>query len=108
MTEMLFRLMNFNETSSIAMSENGSDYRTTLNFNVGNDDRLPSNTLPSINLMSGRSSSRSQSIPRYEEIKLAFDQADVQKKTVIYVRMNSIYLVINDCVKNEPTDLIDL
>jgi hypothetical protein len=43
-----------------------------------------------------------------EEIKLAFDQADVQKITVIYVRMNSIYLVISECVKNEPTDSIDL
>jgi hypothetical protein len=62
MTEMLFRLLTFNETSSIIVSESGSDHRTTLYSSVSNDDRSPLNPISSVNPMNGRSSSQSQSV----------------------------------------------
>jgi hypothetical protein len=61
MTEMLFRLMNFNETS-ILISENGSDRRATLHFNVGSDDISTPVITPTSNSISDQSSLQLQSI----------------------------------------------
>jgi hypothetical protein len=61
MTEMLFRLMNFNETS-ILISENGSDRRATLYFNVGSDDISTPVITTTSNSISDQSSLQLQSI----------------------------------------------
>jgi hypothetical protein len=59
MTEMLFRLMTFNETS-ILMSKSGSDHRTTLDFSVGNDDISTPIIMSNSNPINGQSSLQSQ------------------------------------------------
>jgi hypothetical protein len=61
MTEMIFRLMTCNETS-IKMSENSSDYRTTLGMNVGNGNMSTSIIIPNSKSNNDRSSLHLQSM----------------------------------------------
>ena len=86
MTEMLFRLMTFNETSMM-MLENGSDYQTRLDFSIDSNDQTQ---LARMNLTNDRSSSQSQSrhqscskckmktltIEEFRELHNAFSRVD--------------------------------
>lgn len=61
MTEMLFRLMVFNDTASIT-SESVPDYRATLRYSINSDDLCSPILRTSSKAVSRRSSSQFQSI----------------------------------------------
>jgi len=119
MTEMLFRLMNFNETS-ILISENRSDRRATLHFNVGSDDISTPVITPTSNSISDQSSLQLQSIHQpcikckmkmltieeFRELHTAFYRVDSDHDN--FITRDEIRMTLNDLFELTEHDIQEI
>jgi len=119
MTEMLFCLMTFNETS-ILVSENGSDRRATLRFNVGSDDISTPVITPNSNSISDQSLLQLQSIHQscikckmkmltieeFRELHTAFYRVDSDHDN--FITRDEIRMTLNDLFELTEHDIQEI
>ncbi len=119
MTEMLFRLMTFNETSK-TMSGNGLDHQITRRSSLDGDDISIPMVIPSSNAISDRSSSqflpthhscnkcRMQmlTIEEFRELHNAFDRVDSDHDN--FLSRDEIRTALNDLFELSECDIKEI